>query len=346
MAGRYSSDGGKTWTNEDITILSNEGGMNIMSVSMLRLDNGELALLYLRKNSETDCIPFLRISTDEAQSWSEPLRCIDSTGYYVVNNDRLVQLSNGRLIFPTSLHGELETGMNPIGQIMCYYSDDNGKNWAKSIHVANPDRVVLQEPGIVELADGKLMLFCRTDAGVQYISFSKDQGDSWSPASAGNIKSPLSPASIERIPATGDLLLVWNNNYESGRGGGKRTPFNVAISKDEGKSWSKTKTIEYDPAGWYCYTAIEFIDDHVLLAHCAGDTRIGSGLATTHVTRLTLDWIYKDATPNPFVESDNSGVVILSSADDKANIYFTLDGSFPVQNKVFLYQEPIKINRR
>ena len=39
LAGRYSDDKGKTWTKEDVSILSNEGGMNIMSVSLLRLDN-------------------------------------------------------------------------------------------------------------------------------------------------------------------------------------------------------------------------------------------------------------------------------------------------------------------
>ena len=94
---------------------------------------------------------------------------------------------------------------------------------------------------------------------MQYFSFSEDQGESWSPLEPGNIRSPLSPASIERIPKTGDLLLLWNNNFETGRDGGKRTPFNLAISKDEGKSWSKTKTLESDPNGWYCYTAIEFL---------------------------------------------------------------------------------------
>ena len=346
LAGRYSSDGGKTWTKEDVTILSNEGGMNIMSVSMLRLINGDLALFYLRKNSETDCIPFLRFSKDEAQTWGEPIRCIDTTAYHVVNNDRLVQLPTGRLIFPTSLHGRTNTGMDSRGKIMCYFSDDDGMSWSRSMEIANPDSVILQEPGIVELANGKMMLFCRTDAGVQYFSYSDDQGASWSPAVAGNIKSPLSPASIERIPSTGDLLLIWNNNYKVGRDGGRRTPFNLAISKDEGKSWLKTKSIESDPAGWYCYTAIEFVGDHVLLGHCAGDTRIGNGLAITNVTRLTLDWVYKEATSDPFVESDEDGVIELSNDEGNAKIYYTLDGTLPKAEKHLLYQKPIKISRR
>jgi sialidase-1 len=294
LAGRFSKDGGETWTEEDTIILPNEGSMNIMSVSLLRLASGEVALLYLRKNSESDCIPFMRISTDEAATWSEAIRCMDADGYHVVNNDRLVQLDNGRIIYPTALHLRVESKMEAKGQIMCYYSDDSGRTWIKSQQIANPKNIVLQEPGIIALKNGSIMLFCRTDAGVQYFSFSDDQGETWSPIEEGNIKSPLSPASIERIPSTGDLLLVWNNNYKPERNGGKRTPYNLAISSDEGKTWQKIKTIESNPAGWYCYTAIEFTDKHVLLGHCAGDRRTNHGLATTHITRLSLDWIYNE----------------------------------------------------
>ena len=64
-------------------------------------------------------------------------------------------------------------------------------------------------------------MYIRTNAGVQYFSYSQDQGETWSPVQPGNLKSPLSPASIERIPSTGDLLAVWNNNYQKGRDGGK-----------------------------------------------------------------------------------------------------------------------------
>ena len=294
LAGRYSSDGGKTWSQKDTTILPNEGGMNVMSVSLLRLSDGNLALFYLKKNSETDCIPYMRISTDEALSWSDPIRCLQDEGYHVVNNDRFVQLPSDRILYPAALHGFENSRLNAKAAIFSYYSDDLGKSWTKSAQVPNVAGVVLQEPGVVALANGKLMLFCRTDAGVQYFSYSEDWGKTWSPIVPGNLKSPLSPASIKRIPQTGDLLAVWNNNYEGGRNGGKRTPFNLAISKNEGKSWENIKTIENDPNGWYCYTAITFVDDHVLLGHCAGNRETSNGLATTQITRLSLDWIYSE----------------------------------------------------
>ena len=98
LAGRYSNDGGKTWTSKDEVIVSNEGGMNVMSVSLLRLKNEEIALFYIKKNSNEDCIPMMRISVDEAKTWSDPVPCItDKQGYFVLNNDRVIQLENGRI---------------------------------------------------------------------------------------------------------------------------------------------------------------------------------------------------------------------------------------------------------
>ena len=52
LAGRYSDDGGLTWTTEDVTIVPNEGRQNVMSVSLLRLQNGQITLFFLVKNSD------------------------------------------------------------------------------------------------------------------------------------------------------------------------------------------------------------------------------------------------------------------------------------------------------
>ncbi len=345
LAGRYSEDKGKIWSKNDVTILPNEGGMNIMSVSLIRLENGQIALFYLRKNAADDCIPIMRTSSDEADTWSEPKECVDIPGYYVMNNDRVVKLRNGRIILPLALHRTPGDDGSDIGRIMCYYSDDEGKTWVKSEEIENPNNVKSQEPGVIELKDGRLMLFCRTDSGVQYISFSTDMGTTWSALKPSNIKSPLSPASIERIPQTGDLMLVWNNNYKKGRDGGKRTPFNLAVSKDDGNTWEKIKTIESDPDGWYCYTAIEFIGNEVLLGHCAGDTKKTSGLATTQITRISLDWIYKNATPDPYVKLDENGIIELTCSDSDAKIYYTIDGSYPSveTNKIYTKQFVVKV---
>ncbi len=297
LAGRFSNDDGKTWSDKDLMIVPNEGDFNIMSVSLLRLQNGNIALFYLVKNSHTDCSPHMRISTDEAKTWSDPVRCVtDSSGYFILNNDRAVQLSTGRIILPLAMHNHpaWPEGRDSNGVILSYISDDDGKTWHRSVDAQkaydeNHNRVLVQEPGIVELADGKLYMFCRTNVGCQYVSWSKDQGEHWTPLQASNIMSPRSPASIERIPGTKELLMVWNNHenippeLEQ-----KRTPFTIAISKDEGRSWENKQNIETNPNGWYCYTAIHFTKDHILLGHCGGDRRYNNGLAVTQITRLPI----------------------------------------------------------
>lgn len=300
LASRASIDGGKTWSDKDQVVIPNEGKQNTMSVSLLRLADGRIAMFYLRKNSDRDNLPYVRFSEDEAETWSEPIACVpeEDAGYYVLNNDRVIQLHSGRLVVPLAQHyGKGFEKWIPHALMVCYLSDDGGRTWRRSAtelgrnELAKPHPIV-QEPGVVELGDGRLMMFCRTDAGSQFISFSADGGEHWSPLASSAMKSPLSPASIERIPGTDDLLLVWNDHAKiDPKLKGQRTPLSVAISGDHGQTWAKSKNIETHPQGWYCYTAMEFVGDHVLLAYCAGDRRENNGLALLQVARLPVDWV-------------------------------------------------------
>jgi len=292
----FSGDHGKTWSLRSEPIVENEGKKNVMSASLLRLSEGEIALFYLRKNGPDDCLPMMRISKEEGRNWSEAVPCVTEGGSYVLNNDRAVQLKSGRIILPLARHAKTGETWSARATFLCSYSDNGGRSWRKSateLVAPEPSRTGLQEPGLIELKDGRLMMYARTDMGCQYRSYSTDGGDTWSPAEASNILSPVSPASIARIPSTGDLLLVWNDHDgvdEAHRG--KRTPFCVAVSKDEGNTWIKKKTLDDDADGWYCYTAIEFSGDRVLLAHCAGDSKVGR-LNSTRLTTFELSWLYK-----------------------------------------------------
>ena len=293
LAGRFSDDGGLTWTPDDVTIVPNEGAWNVMSVSLLRLQSGAIALFYLCKQADDDCRTFLRTSTDEGQTWSSATLCMPPRGYYVVNNDRVIQLANGRLVIPAAQHVRAgETQFRP-GVPMCFVSDDEGKTWTRGAEIAPPpdSRSGLQEPGAIELKDGRLMMLCRTDRGCQYRCYSSDGGLTWTAAEPTDIQSPCSPATFERIPQTGDILMVWNDHSADPALGEKRTPLTVAVSRDEGQTWECVKNIEDDPAGWYCYTALEFVGDRVLLAYCATDASLPP-LSRTSITCFDLDWLY------------------------------------------------------
>ncbi|QDV86199.1 sialidase family protein [Stieleria magnilauensis] len=299
LVGRYSSDGGKTWSSDDVPIIARtDRDANLMSVSLLRLADGRIALFYVRKYDSPDGskYPYLdqilmRTSTDEGQTWSEPTYVVpeNQPGYRVLNNDRVIQLKSGRLVVPLAVHYLPGwPGFQSSADMVCYLSDDQGKSWRASTSTLKSD-LLAQEPGVVELTDGKLLMFCRS-RDCQLVAHSEDGGDTWSPLTRSTIAQPTtSPASIERIPETGDLLLVWNNGNDplaAIKPVGRR-PFSVAISKDEGATWRHVQNIGTDPQGWYCYTAIEFVDDHVLLAHCEFP-----GLNSLQVTRMPVSWLY------------------------------------------------------
>ncbi|MBN1343636.1 MAG: exo-alpha-sialidase [Phycisphaerae bacterium] len=299
LCARVSADGGKTWSGDRI-LVPNEGAENVMSVSVVRLKSGELLLCYLRKNSWNDCNLYVRRSTDEFATVGDAVRATVADGYHVVNNDRVVQLEDGRLVVPAALHpapdGTRKTWSHR-GVPRAFLSDDDGKTWRGDKTVVSPppyQDLVLQEPGVVQLRDGRLWMYMRTTHGCQYGCYSTDRGENWSQPKPTNIKSPCSPATIKRVPWTGDLLIVFNDHsgahpFPKGR----RTPLCVAISKDDGKTWSKSRVIEADPDGHYCYISMTFVGDRVILSYCAGDKKVG-GLNRLKVLALPGKWLYPE----------------------------------------------------
>src|ERR1035437_8172700 len=296
----HSDDAGRSWSREPRMVIENFGGANVMSVSLLRLHSGAIALFYLVKNNLIDCRAVMRISTDEAGTWSEPRLVTEARGTFVLNNDRVIQLQDGRLVMTLAFHRA--RGSDPKSYrswdsraiVLWYLSDDEGKTWREADDWwALPKRTHtgFQEPGVVELADGRLFSWMRTDQGAQYGSWSSDAGKRWPLPGITGLASPESPASIKRLPDSGDLLAVFNDH--SGRfhfPKGKRSPLVAAISGDGAKTWPRRKLIESDPGSWYCYTAIHFTKDALLLAYCAGDTKVG-GLNRLRIRRTTLDWL-------------------------------------------------------
>ncbi len=303
LEARVSSDSGMTWTENDTLVLENEGDQNVMSVSLIRGRDGAIQLYYLRKNSDADCRLYLRRSYDEGETWSDPQRVIEALGYFVVNNDRVLRLKSGRLIVPAARHSAPGESFNRRADAAFYLSDDDGFTWTRSdtlVQAPEDSTTGLQEPLVVELTDGRIMMLARTDQGCQMRAYSHDDGATWDEAETTGILSPVSPATAERLEATGDIVLVWNDHRDIPAAlSGKRTPLRVAISRDDGASWDWLKTLEDKPDGWYCYTAMHEIDGAILLGYCAGDSAIGR-LNRTRLVRIPITALYEgpiDPTP-------------------------------------------------
>lgn len=297
LVSRISPDGGLTWPQEEKVVVPNAGGLNVMSVSLLRLQDGRIALFYLEKNALTDCRPVVRFSSDEAGTWSEVTRIIPDreTGYYVMNNDRVIQLADGRLLAPLALHHRPDWEKPDWnGEVGIYFSDDSGATWTRSpdwrqAHDPAGKRVSAQEPGLVELRDGRVLMYIRTGAGELYQSHSGDRGLTWTHPAPMGVPSPQSPATIERLPGTDTLAMVWNDHTALPVAERKlRTPLSLALSRDEGQTWSAATVLEPDPQGWYCYTAMDFTGDAMLLHYVAGTQEKGKHLSASRVRRVGL----------------------------------------------------------
>ena len=270
---RVSSDNGETWT-EPVEFVPRSGRQNDMSVSLVRLDDGRIALFYARKNSERDCMPVVRFSADEGETWSELKDCLPEKerGYYVLNNARVEKLKSGRLLVPLCRHAFLDGKFQGRGRFSIVWSDDAGKTWTHGPEYEPKDEkgeyVTVQEPGVIQLKDGRVYLYLRTNRGCQWQAYSSDEGKTWKDFGPSPIKSPMAPATIRRL-SSGDLLLVWND-WELFPGCAKtacwgRAPLSMAVSKDEGRTWRDHVLLTADMSGFSCYYAVLELKDEILL---------------------------------------------------------------------------------
>ncbi|MGI6209427.1 MAG: sialidase family protein [Anaerolineae bacterium] len=292
IVGRYSSDRGRTWS-PDVVLQGNDAGVNCMSPSLLPLPEGDLLLFYLRKNSPTDLQVWVKRSQDGGQTWGEPTMVTDGDGYYVMCNARVVRLTTGRLVAPVSWCQDALGPFDGTGHhtVKCFLSDDDGHTWHSHEFVLDLPRRGAMEPGVVELADGSLLMVLRSQLGRLYFSRSSDAGEAWSVPEMSGIVAPEAPSALARVPQSEDLLLVWNDNYDPPVDhGGNRSPLRSALSRDGGRKWYRFRTLEGDPDRAYSYPSITFADDEVLLTYYE---REQPGRLSLVFRALPLSWFYE-----------------------------------------------------
>ncbi len=108
-------------------------------------------------------------------------------------------------------------------------SRDCGQTWELHGGVNAPPWAL--ENMIIEKADGTIVMYIRTGAGVIWQSISEDRGLTWSKGQPTSIPNPGSRFFLCRL-ASGRWLLISNPNPDS------RTGLHAYLSQDEGQTWT------------------------------------------------------------------------------------------------------------
>lgn len=122
---------------------------------------------------------------------------------------------------------------------LTHVSTDNGKTWQAGnvldVWDKPGDHSGGFEPTVIEQRDGRLRLLIRTAHGFFWEAWSSD-GLSWTGLAPSNIASAHAPGLVKRL-ASGRQVLIWNALF------GRRDVLHIAISNDDGKTWSAPREI-------------------------------------------------------------------------------------------------------
>jgi hypothetical protein len=181
-------------------LLENDGGCNVISVSVKVYRDGTVGFAHSRTDDES-CYyawPFYRWSEDGGESWSphEPMVDMETEVGFPCNG-RLMQLASGRLVLPFQLNTRPPTTREGESFVHAAHSDDAGRSWKLSNPVAvrgtTADGIARRgagEPAAFERKDGSIMFLMRTRLGKIYAAESADGGETVSESYDTGLDSP------------------------------------------------------------------------------------------------------------------------------------------------------------
>jgi predicted neuraminidase len=190
-----------------------------------------------------------------------------------------LQLPSGRILAPMYSDG-FSFGIMAI-------SDDGGYTWNASEPIVGAGCI---QPSVVRKNDGTLVAYLRDNGPPPkraHLSFSKDDGETWTFARDSDIPNPGTSLEAVRL-SNGDWILVYND-LEQGR-----YSLMAALSEDEGASWKWKRHLDGSPVSpsknEYHYPSVIQAKDGSI--HVTYSYFVPEGKAIKHV-RFNEDWVKK-----------------------------------------------------
>lgn len=264
IAGAYSYDGGRTWTDSN-TIVYNFCDSNVMSVSLVEY-KGAIHLYFLANNSDREGYLDLDInvivSTDETCSWSNPVKINDTKGYWPVLNNSVLVTHNQCILIPV-YHYQYHAMFTDKARNFVLYSDD-GTDWSISNSICvEESKWGGLEPTLCELPSGNILMSIRTELGYQYFSVSYDGGKNFSSPYRSTLESTNSPTKM--IVHNNELYAIHNsiNSYSRNR-------LCISRSLDMGKTWDEIYVLQKSDVikeATFAYPSAIIVNERLLISY-------------------------------------------------------------------------------
>lgn len=203
-------------------------------------------------------------STDGGRTWTDRCRLFDGIcGHPPIN---LLELRDGKLVVPVQYYVS-----HPLRCVIrTYVSSDAGITWRGGNVIdigGNGHHDGGFEPSLVELRDGRVWMLIRTNLDRFWEAVSEDGGLYWRTIRPSAIEASSSPPYLTRL-ASGRLILFWNRLYPEGKseymrrsstfseveGSWHREELSVALSEDDGATWSAPRVVAREPNKWLSYS--------------------------------------------------------------------------------------------
>jgi predicted neuraminidase len=223
--------------------VAREEGVPCWNPVLFRAPSGMIWLFYKVGVNPRSWSGAYLTSDDGGASWSEPVML--PAGLLGPIKNKPVLLSNGRVLMPSSV----ESYRAWTGWVESM--DDDGGDWQRRGPIVLPGtNFGLIQPTLVEIAPGRVRAFLRATRAIGRIccADSEDYGVTWSRATRTELPNPNSGIDAVGLENCG-IVMVYNHTTKG------RSPLNVAISTDGGRSWGDHRALEDEP-GEYSYPAV------------------------------------------------------------------------------------------
>ncbi len=246
-----STDNGKTWSRP-VTVY--DGPLDDGCSNVFVTDRGTVLVFVNMQASwyglseapeghqELNTRQLVMRSTDNGQTWTEPVPINSSGTFYTRSYSGCIQLPDGGILWMTY---DMFKGRSLLDGTI-HRSDDDGNTW-RIISNIHRDGVHTDEGDLVRLSDGRILLVLRPDGGV---IASDDDGVTWEEISKIGPDYVYAP----RVAVLEDDTVVCT----AGGSGGQ----SIFLSTDEGKTWSDPITV--DPSV-YGYGKLFLMEDESFL---------------------------------------------------------------------------------